>query len=103
MELGEPDTSGRRTPLAIAGSDFDLPAGVVIDAVGTSANPLLTASEPDLTLNKRGNIMINPGCETSIAGVFAGGDIVRGGATVILAMGDGKLAASAIDAYLKRA
>jgi glutamate synthase (NADPH/NADH) small chain len=103
MELGEPDTSGRRTPLAIAGSDFDLPAGVVIDAVGTSANPLLTASEPDLTLNKRGNIMINPGCETSIAGVFAGGDIVRGGATVILAMGDGKRAAAAIDAYLKRA
>jgi glutamate synthase (NADPH/NADH) small chain len=103
MELGEPDASGRRTPLAIAGSDFDLSAGVVIDAVGTSANPLLTASEPDLALNKRGNIMINPGCETSIAGVFAGGDIVRGGATVILAMGDGKRAAASIDTYLKQA
>jgi glutamate synthase (NADPH/NADH) small chain len=103
MELGEPDESGRRSPRTIAGSDFNLPAGVVIDAVGTSANPLLTASEPDLSLNKSGNILINTESETSIAGVFAGGDIVRGGATVILAMGDGKRAAAAIDAYLKRA
>jgi glutamate synthase (NADPH/NADH) small chain len=103
MELGEPDDSGRRSPRPIAGSDFDLPAGVVIDAVGTSANPLLTASAPDLTLSTRGNILINTECETSIPGVFAGGDIVRGGATVILAMGDGKRTAAAIDAYLKRA
>jgi glutamate synthase (NADPH/NADH) small chain len=102
MELGEPDASGRRSPRAIEGSEFEQSAGVVIDAVGTSANPLLTASEPGLTLNKRGNIIINPGCETSIPGVFAGGDIVRGGATVILAMGDGKRTAAAIDAYLKR-
>ncbi|MDD2734223.1 MAG: NADPH-dependent glutamate synthase [Desulfuromonadaceae bacterium] len=103
MELGEPDDSGRRSPRAIAGSDFDLSAGVIIDAVGTSANPLLTASAPDLSLSTRGNILINTGGETSIPGVFAGGDIVRGGATVILAMGDGKRTAAAIDAYLKRA
>lgn len=102
MELGSPDDSGRRRPEAISGSDFELPAGVVIDAVGTGANPLLTASAPDLTLNTHGNIMINPEGETSIPGVFAGGDIVRGGATVILAMGDGKRAAKAIDEYLKR-
>lgn len=103
MELGVPDASGRRSPRALTGSDFNLPAGVVIDAVGTSANPLLTASAPDLTLGKRGNILINAQCETSIPGVFAGGDIVRGGATVILAMGDGKRAAAAIDTYLMSA
>jgi glutamate synthase (NADPH) small chain len=101
MELGPPDDSGRRRPQPVAGSDFDLPAGVVINAVGTSANPLLTATAPDLDLNKWGNIIINDQGETSIPGVFAGGDIVRGGATVILAMGDGKKAAAAIDAYLK--
>ena len=92
---------GRRRPQPIEGSDFELPAGVVINAVGTGANPLLTASAPDLALNKWGNILIDSEGETSIPGVFAGGDIVRGGATVILAMGDGKRAAAAIDAYLK--
>jgi glutamate synthase (NADPH) small chain len=102
MELGPPDDSGRRRPQPLAGSDFDLPAGVVINAVGTSANPLLTGSAPDLDLNKWGNIIINEQGETSIPGVFAGGDIVRGGATVILAMGDGKRAAAAIGEYLKR-
>ena len=101
MELGQPDASGRRRPEPIAGSDFELPVGVVINAVGTSANPLLTATAPDLDLNKWGNIVINAEGETSSPGVFAGGDIVRGGATVILAMGDGKRAAAAIDAYLK--
>jgi len=101
MELGPPDDSGRRRPQPLAGSDFDLPAGVVINAVGTSANPLLTGSAPDLDLNKWGNIIINEQGETSIPGVFAGGDIVRGGATVILAMGDGKRAAAAIGEYLK--
>lgn len=102
MELGVPDDSGRRRPLAIDGSAFELPAGVVIDAVGTGANPLLTSSVPELSLNRSGNILINPEGETSIPGVFAGGDIVRGGATVILAMGDGKRAAAAINEYLKR-
>lgn len=101
MELGPADDSGRRRPQAIEGSEFDLPAGIVINAVGTSANPLLTATAPDLTLNKWGNIVTNEEGETSIPGVFAGGDIVRGGATVILAMGDGKRAAAAIDKYLK--
>lgn len=102
MELGQPDASGRRRPQVIEGSDFELPAGVVINAVGTSANPLLTATAPDLALNKWGNILINEAGETSIDGVFAGGDIVRGGATVILAMGDGKSAAAAINDYLNR-
>lgn len=102
MELGPPDDSGRRSPHAIEGSDFELPTGVVIDAVGTGANPLLTESAPDIALNKQGNILINSQGETSIAGVFAGGDIVRGGATVILAMGDGKHAAAAIDEYLSQ-
>ena len=101
MELGPADASGRRRPQPLEGSEFDLPAGVVINAVGTSANPLLTATAPDLNLNKWGNIMINEEGETSIPGVFAGGDIVRGGATVILAMGDGKRAAAAINEYLK--
>lgn len=102
MELGLPDDSGRRTPTAIAGSDFDLSVGVVIDAVGTGANPLLTSTVPEIILNKSGNILINSESETSIPGVFAGGDIVRGGATVILAMGDGKRVAVAIDKYLNR-
>jgi glutamate synthase (NADPH/NADH) small chain len=102
MELGPPDDSGRRKPVPIEGSEFELPAGVVINAVGTSANPLLTATAPDLALNKWGNITISETGETSIPGVFAGGDIVRGGATVILAMGDGKRAAAAINDYLKR-
>ena len=102
MELGSPDDSRRRRPVAIEGSDFELPAGVVIDAVGAGANPLLTATAPELSINKQGNILISSEGETSIPGVFAGGDIVRGGATVILAMGDGKRAAAAIDEYLNR-
>ncbi len=100
MELGEPDASGRRKPLPVPGSEFDLPAEVVINALGTRANPLLTATEPDLKLNRWGNIEGGEDGSTSLPGVFAGGDIVRGGSTVILAMGDGKRAAAAIDAYL---
>ncbi len=102
MELGPADDSGRRRPQAIAGSEYDIPAGIVINAVGTNANPLLTATAPDLNLNKWGNVVTDDNGQTSIPGVFAGGDIVRGGATVILAMGDGKRAAASIDAYLKR-
>ena len=101
MELGEPDASGRRRPVPVAGSEFELPAEIAVVAVGTSANPLLTASCPELKLNKWGNIETDEAQMTSIPGVFAGGDIVRGGATVILAMGDGKRAAAAIDRYLK--
>ena len=100
MELGPPDDSGRRTPLAVAGSVYDILVDVVVNAVGTGANPLLTATAPDLKLNKWGNIAADETCATSIPGVFAGGDIVRGGATVILAMGDGKQAAAAINKYL---
>jgi glutamate synthase (NADPH) small chain len=102
MEPGLPDDSGRRRFQPINGSEFELPAGVVIVAVGTGANPLLTATAPELALNKFGYILINGNGETSMPGLFAGGDIVRGGATVILAMGDGKRAAVAINDYLKR-
>ena len=100
MELGPPDESGRRKPVAVAGSEFDLPVEVVVNAVGTRANPLLTATAPELALNKWGNIVADESGATNLPGVFAGGDMVRGGATVILAMGDGKLAAAAITDYL---
>jgi glutamate synthase (NADPH/NADH) small chain len=100
MELGEPDDSGRRRPVPVEGAYFDLPADVVVNAIGTRANPLLTATAPDLKLNRWGNIQIDENGLTSLEGVFAGGDIVRGGATVILAMGDGKQAAAAINRYL---
>lgn len=101
MELGEPDASGRRRPVPIEGSEFELPAEIVIVAIGTRANPLLTQTCPDLTLNKWGNIETDDNHMTSMPGVFAGGDIVRGGATVILAMGDGKEAATGIDRYMR--
>jgi glutamate synthase (NADPH/NADH) small chain len=101
MELGEPDESGRRKPVPIIGSEYDVAVDVVVNAVGTRANPLLTATAPDLMLNKWGNIVIDEKGTTSIEGVYAGGDIVRGGATVILAMGDGKEAACAIHYYLE--
>jgi glutamate synthase (NADPH/NADH) small chain len=101
MKLGEPDASGRARPVTIPGSDFVLPCDVVVVAIGTRANPLLTATCPDLKLNKWGNIEADEAGMTSLPGVFAGGDIVRGAATVILAMGDGKRAARAMDEYLK--
>jgi len=101
MELGEPDASGRRRPVPVPGSEFEIPCQVFIEAIGTKANPLLTQSTPELKLNKWGNIEIDANNMTSIPGVFAGGDIVRGAATVILAMGDGKNSATAIDKYLK--
>jgi glutamate synthase (NADPH/NADH) small chain len=100
MELGEPDASGRRRPVPIEGSEFEIASDLILVAIGTRANPLLTQAAPDLELNKWGNIEIDENHMTSIPGVFAGGDIVRGGATVILAMGDGKDAAAAIDRYL---
>jgi glutamate synthase (NADPH/NADH) small chain len=101
MELGEPDASGRRRPVPIAGSEFVIDCDEVVVAVGTRANPLLTSTCADLKLNKWGNIEVDEKGMTSVPGVFAGGDIVRGAATVILAMGDGKTAAKAIDEYLK--
>ena len=101
MELGEPDDSGRRRPVPIPGSEFELPCEIAIVAIGTRPNPILTTATPDMALNRWGNIEVDDNLMTSIPGVFAGGDIVRGGATVILAMGDGKCAAGAIDRYLK--
>ena len=101
MKLGAPDATGRARPEPIEGSEFILPCDVVVVAIGTRANPLLTATCPNLKLNRSGNIIVDEKGMTSIPGVFAGGDIVRGAATVILAMGDGKRAAAAIDDYLK--
>jgi len=102
MELGEPDASGRRRPIPIKGSEFIIDVEVVIAAIGQGPNPLLTHSTKDLKLTKWGNIVadLETG-KTSKKGVFAGGDIVTGAATVILAMGAGKKAAVAIDKYLK--
>ena len=101
MELGAPDDSGRRRPVPVVGSEFELPCDVAVVALGTIANPLLTNATPAIETNKWGNIVTDESHATSMPGVFAGGDIVRGGATVILAMGDGKAAARAIDEYLK--
>lgn len=100
MELGEPDDSGRRRPVPVKGSEFEIPCQVFIEAIGTGANPLLTQTTPGLEVNRWGNIIIDENNMTSIPGVFAGGDIVRGGATVILAMGDGKASAASIHEYL---
>jgi glutamate synthase (NADPH/NADH) small chain len=101
MELGEPDASGRRSPVEIKGSDFILPANLVIIGVGTTANPLIQSTTPDLQVTKRNYIVIDEeSTRTSKRGVFAGGDIVTGGATVILAMGAGRKAAASIHEYL---
>jgi len=101
MQLGEPDASGRRRPVPMPGSEFVLRCDIVVVAIGTRANPLLTSTCPDLKLNKWGNIIVDDQGMTSLPGVFAGGDIVRGAATVILAMGDGKRAAKSIDTFLR--
>lgn len=101
MELGEPDASGRRSPKVIPGSEFEIECDVVIEAIGTRANPLLTQTTPDLKVSPKGYIVIDENNMTSKPGVFAGGDIVRGAATVILAMGDGKRTAARIDEYLR--
>ena len=102
MELGEPDEKGRRRPIEIAGSEFELEVDTVIMAIGTSPNPLIKATTKGLDTNKWGGIIVeeNTGA-TSKEGVYAGGDAVTGAATVISAMGAGKVAASAIDDYLK--
>jgi len=101
MELGEPDRGGRRSPIEIEGSAFLLPADVAIIGVGTTANPLVQSSTPDLKTTSRNYIVADPATtRTSKRGVFAGGDIVTGGATVILAMGAGRKAALSIHEYL---
>jgi glutamate synthase (NADPH/NADH) small chain len=102
MELGEPDASGRRRPIEIKGSEFELPVDCVIMALGTSPNPLIKNTTPGLEVNKKGGIVVNEDGLTSHAGVYAGGDAVTGAATVILAMGAGKLGAKSIDEQLSK-
>lgn len=102
MELGEPDASGRRSPVAIADSEYVLDVDMVIMAIGQGPNPLIKQTTPELAVNKRGNIITDEIGVTSIPGVFAGGDIVTGAATVISAMGAGKKVAAAINEYLSK-
>ena len=97
MELGEPDAGGRRRPVVIEGSDFTLDVETVIMAIGTSPNPLIKSTTEGLEVNKKGGIIVNEDGLTSREGVYAGGDAVTGAATVISAMGAGKLAAASID------
>jgi glutamate synthase (NADPH) small chain len=101
MKLGEPDESGRRRPVPIRNSTFEVPCDTVVMAIGTIADPLLTAALPGLELDSRGQIEVGEDRATSLPGIYAGGDIVRGAGTVIRAMGDGKVAARSIDAYLE--
>ncbi len=100
MELGEPDDSGRRKPIPIKGSEFVIPVQTVIEAVGQKPNPIIQATTDGLNVSKWGTIVVNDVQLTSREGIFAGGDLTRGGATVILAMHDGKIAADAIHKYL---
>jgi glutamate synthase (NADPH/NADH) small chain len=100
MELGEPDASGRRSPVPIPGSEFVLEVQTVIEAIGQKPNPIIQATTPGLETSKRGTVVTNEGQGTSRPGIFAGGDLARGGATVILAMRDGKRASAAIHEYL---
>ncbi len=102
MELGEPDASGRRRPVVIEGSEYDIPVDLVVVAVGVSPNPLIPSEVKNLQVTKWGTIVVNEETmQSSIPELFAGGDIVRGGATVILAMGDGRKAAASMDEYLQ--
>ncbi len=101
MELGEPDDSGRRSPIPLEGSEYEVDVDVVVVAVGVSPNPLIPASVKGLETSRWGTIIVNDDFQSSIEDIFAGGDIVRGGATVILAMGDGRNAAVGMNKYLK--
>jgi len=100
MELGEPDASGRRRPVEVPDSEFELEVDTVIMSLGTSPNPLIRSTTPGLETNRKGCLIVNENEMTTRDGVFAGGDAVTGAATVILAMGAGKKGAEAIDAYL---
>jgi glutamate synthase (NADPH/NADH) small chain len=101
MELGEPDERGRRRPIPIEGSEFVLGVDTVIMSIGTSPNPLIKMTTEGLEVNKRGGIIVEEATgETTRKGVYAGGDAVTGAATVISAMGAGKLVAKSIDEYL---
>ncbi|MBM4386697.1 MAG: FAD-dependent oxidoreductase, partial [Deltaproteobacteria bacterium] len=101
MELGEPDDSGRRRPIPVKGSEFTIPVDCVVVAIGNRSNPLLTKATPEIKTNKWGNIIVEKETmRTSMKGVWAGGDIVLGAATVILAMGQARVAAKSINEYL---
>jgi glutamate synthase (NADPH/NADH) small chain len=101
-ELGEPDASGRRRPVPIKDSNFRIPIDIAVLAIGQSPSPIIPKTTPDLALAKHGGVVVDAATmKTSKRGVFAGGDVATGGATVILAMGQGKIAAKAIDEYLK--
>ncbi|MBQ2108309.1 MAG: FAD-dependent oxidoreductase, partial [Bacteroidales bacterium] len=102
MELGEPDESGRRSPVPIPGSEFEIDTETVIMALGTSPNPMISKTTEGLEVNRRGCLVANEVGATTRPGVFAGGDAVTGAATVILAMGAGRTAAKAIDEYLRQ-
>ena len=102
MELGEPDASGRRRPVEIPGSEFILDVDTVVMSLGTSPNPLIRSTTPGLDTNRKGCLIVDENEMTTREGVFAGGDAVTGAATVILAMGAGKKAAAAIDAFLNK-
>jgi len=102
MELGEPDESGRRRPVAVKGSEFVVEIQTLVEAIGQKPNPIIQATTPGLDTSKRGTVVTNEQQATSRPGIFAGGDLSRGGATVILAMRDGKNAAAAIHSYLQK-
>ena len=102
MELGEPDASGRRRPVEIPGSEFEIEVDCVIMSLGTSPNPLIKSTTEGLEINKKGGIVVNEDGLTSRKSVYAGGDAVTGAATVILAMGAGKTAAKAIDEEISK-
>ena len=103
MELGEPDASGRRRPIVIKNSEFEIDVDTVVVSIGVSPNPLIAQVLPSLEISKWGTIIVNEETmQTSIPDLFAGGDIVRGGATVILAMGDGRKAAAGIRDFLQK-
>ena len=100
MELGEPDAKGRRRPVAVPGSEFEIPVDTVVISIGTSPNPLIKSTTEGLEVNDHGGIIVNEDGLSSRTAVYAGGDVVTGAATVISAMGAGKTAARAIDEYL---
>jgi len=101
MELGEPDASGRRRPVEIPGSEYEIECDTVIMSLGTSPNPLISSTTAGLETNKKGCLIATEDGATTKTGVYAGGDAVTGAATVILAMGAGKTAAAAIDKYFQ--
>lgn len=100
MELGEPDASGRRSPIAIPGATVTMDTDLVVVSIGVSPNPIVPHSIKGLELGRKGTIAVNENMQSSIPTIYAGGDIVRGGATVILAMGDGRKAAESMDKQL---